>query len=367
MPPLKMPCLKLLADDLTGALDTSAELVGLFGPLNVVWSADAIGSTAEGFAIDSGTRECGVDDAFSMVQALTPKLAGAGVAYKKIDSLLRGPWVAEIDACLRSGLFDACPVAPAFPHQGRLTRAGQQYARLPEGSWSAVGKSIIGQFSGRGLGARSADPADLLQPGINVFDAQTEADMDRIVRAGQRYPGKLLWCGSGGLAGALARGTEAGVSAQLQKPVLGIFGSDHPATDAQLAACESVVIRTANVGRHLERIRRGLDDGVALVRLETPNAASRAEAAQHFAREIMRLSQAIETPRTLVIAGGETLKAQCLAVGATALLVSGRIEPGVPRSVIQGGAWAGVDVISKSGAFGPPDLWRKLLHQNGLI
>ena len=35
--------------------------------------------------------------------------------------------------------------------------------------------------------------------------------------------------------------------------------------------------------------------------------------------------------------------------------------------MIQGGRWAGVDVISKSGAFGPPDLWWKLLRQNGLI
>jgi uncharacterized protein YgbK (DUF1537 family) len=361
-----MHSLKLLADDLTGALDASAELVGLFGPLNAVWSADAIRPT-DCFAIDSGTRECGADDAFAIVKALAPGLAGAGLAYKKIDSLLRGPWVAEIDACLRTGFWDACLVAPAFPHQGRSTRAGQQYARMADGRSSPVGRNIIEQFSAQGLTAGSGDPADMLRPGINVFDAQTEADMDRIVRAGRRYPGRLLWCGSGGLAGALARGTEAGMSTQLQRPVLGIFGSDHPATIAQLAACECVLTLTADVGRQLDQIRRGLDDGVALVRLETQSAASRAEAALHFAREIRRLSQAIEIPRTLLIAGGETLKAQCIAVGARALLVSGRIEPGVPRSVIQGGAWAGVDVISKSGAFGPPELWWRLLHQNGLI
>ena len=77
--------------------------------------------------------------------------------------------------------------------------------------------------------------------------------------------------------------------------------------------------------------------------------------------------RSIDPPRTLLVAGGETLKAQMIAIEARALQVVGRLEPGLPKSVIQGGPWSGVDVISKSGAFGPPDLWSKLLGQNGLI
>ena len=77
------------------------------------------------------------------------------------------------------------------------------------------------------------------------------------------------------------------------------------------------------------------------------------------------LGPSLDPPGTLLIAGGETLKALSVAVGANALQVSGRLEPGVPRSVIKGGPWAGIDVISKSGAFGPPDLWWKLLSRNG--
>ena len=89
--------------------------------------------------IDSGTRECEADEAFAIVRELAPLLDGADIAYKKIDSLLRGPWVAELDACLRAGPWDACIVAPAFPHQGRVTRGGRQFARAPDGSWSPVG------------------------------------------------------------------------------------------------------------------------------------------------------------------------------------------------------------------------------------
>jgi uncharacterized protein YgbK (DUF1537 family) len=76
----------------------------------------------------------------------------------------------------------------------------------------------------------------------------------------------------------------------------------------------------------------------------------------------MRLTGVIDPPGTLLIAGGETLKALCVATAADGLRVTGRIEPGIPRSVVQGGAWDGVEVISKSGAFGPPDLWSKLLN-----
>ena len=94
---------------------------------------------------------------------------------------------------------------------------------------------------------------------------------------------------------------------------------------------------------------------------------SRRDAAMRIARELGSLASALDPPGTLIVAGGETLKALCLAVGAHALNVRGRIMPGLPRSVIQGGRWAGVEVISKSGAFGSPGLWRGLLKENDLI
>lgn len=362
-----MPSLKLLADDLTGALDTSAEFVGACGPLDVVWSAESLSADKPSFAIDSGTRECGADEAAAIVRGFAPRLDEADIAYKKIDSLMRGPWVVELEACLQSGLWNGCIVAPAFPHQGRITRDGRQYARIPDGSWSAAGPAIIEQLRGRGLEARLASRKDALRTGISVFDAERDDDLDGIAEIGRNFSGRLLWCGSGGLAAALARGTDVSVPAQLKTPLLGIFGSDHAATAAQLSLCEALVLRTYDIRENIEEIKRALDRGVALVRLETAGIASRAKAAQHFAREVARLAQAIDPPKTLLIAGGETLKAQMLAVTARALRVVGRLEPGLPKSVIQGGRWAGVDVISKSGAFGPPELWFSLLRQNRLM
>jgi uncharacterized protein YgbK (DUF1537 family) len=362
-----MPSLKLLADVLTGALDTSAVLVGVFGPLPVLWAVATQGSAGRSLAIDSGTRELPPDEAFAIVREIAPQLVGADIAYKKIDSRLRGSWVAELQACLATGAWDACIVAPAFPHQGRRTFQGRQYVRDVDGSWSAAGDDILQQLRGRGLEARFANRLDELQGGINVFDAESDRELDRIVEIGRQYPGKVLWCGSGGLAGALARPTDASVPRGLKAPVLGIFGSDHGATTEQLSPCESVLIRTSDAKSSIDRIKRALDKGIALVALETPGVVSRIEAARHFSQEIVLIAQSIDPPKTLIAAGGETLKAQCVAVGAAALKVLGRLEPGLPKSVIQGGRWDGVEVISKSGAFGPPDLWWNLLRQNRLI
>jgi D-threonate/D-erythronate kinase len=362
-----MPTLKLLADDLTGALDTSAELVGAFGPMPVVWTATSRCLAGKSLAVDSGTRELEPDEAFAAIRAIAAELAGADIAYKKIDSRLRGPWVAELEACLATGAWDACIVAPAFPHQGRRTFQGRQYVRDVDGGWSAAGDDILQQLRGRGLEGRLANRVAELEGGFSVFDAESDRELDRVVEIGRQYQGKVLWCGSGGLAGALARPTDASVPRGLKAPVLGIFGSDHGATAAQLSMCEPVLIRTSDAKSAIDRIKRALDKGVALVALETPGAVSRAEAAKHFSQEIVLLAQSIDPPKTLVAAGGETLKAQCVAVGVEALQVLGRLEPGLPKSVIQGGRWDGVEVVSKSGAFGPPDLWWTLLRQNRLI
>jgi D-threonate/D-erythronate kinase len=362
-----MASLKLLADDLTGALDTSAELVGAFGPLPVVWSVASLSQGGQNLVIDSGTRELGPDEAFAVIREIAPRLHGADIAYKKIDSRLRGPWVAELEACLGTGAWKACIVAPAFPHQGRRTFEGRHYVREVDGAWSAAGDDILQQLRSRGLEAQLSSRMADLQEGITVFDAESDRELDRIVQIGRGYQGGVLWCGSGGLAGALARPTDASTSRRLNAPVLGIFGSDHPATSEQLSMCESVVIRTHDAKASIDRIKRTLEKGVAMVALETPGVFSREAAAKHFSQQMALIVQSIEAPKMLISAGGETVRAQCAAVGAQALRVVGRLEPGLPKSVIQGGPWDGVEVISKSGAFGLPDLWWKLLRQNRLI
>lgn len=183
--------LRLLADDLTGALDSSAELAGLFGSVRVVWPERSVPDGTGSLAIDSGTREMGAAAAFAKVMKLAPALHGAALAFKKIDSLLRGPWASELKACLQTGYWDACIVAPAFPHQGRRTRQGRQAARSADGVWHDV-DDVVERLQAHGVDARRRDADNELPGGVSIFDAETEDDLSRIVKIGRRYSGRVL-------------------------------------------------------------------------------------------------------------------------------------------------------------------------------
>lgn len=359
--------LRLIADDITGALDTAAEFTGLCGAMDIAWG-DAPPASGS-LAIDAGTREVSRDAARARIAALAPALRGAGIAYCKIDSRLRGHAAAQIGACFGLGGWTHCIIAPAFPAQGRVTRGGRQWARGPDGAWSPVGADDLpGLLAAEGLRAQVATRDGTPGPGITVFDAETEEDLLRVAALGRRLPGPVLWCGSGGLARALAGGAAPVPCTALAAPVLGLFGSDQPATARQLAACGAGWLRIADGGAADARrvAQRLATAGAALVSLALPQGIGREAAAARIAAAMTALTAGIDRPGTLIVAGGETLRALCAGLGATHLAATGIVAPGVPLSVMRGGRWDGVAIVSKSGAFGGDTLWRDLLAGNGL-
>jgi uncharacterized protein YgbK (DUF1537 family) len=356
-----MTVLRLIADDLTGALDSAAELTGLCGPVPLRWSAG--GEISGSIAIDTGTREASRDAAMARLRAAAPALLGADIAFKKIDSLLRGHVAAELAACMEVGPWRHVVLAPAFPEQGRITRGGRVLVRQSCGVPSPLAPDLPDLLAAEGLQARRGNASAPLPPGLSVFDAEDVADLARIVALGRAASGPVLWCGSGGLARALAGSATASVSTVLRGPVLGLFGSDQAATARQLAACGDRAIRIANSDEPTAaRIRRMMESaGVAMISIALPEGIGREAAAQRIAVAMAALTQRLPPPGTLVAAGGETLRAICDALGAHGLEATGIVQPGIPRSVLRGGAWDGVPVVSKSGAFGGDTLWRDLL------
>ena len=267
-----MTALRLMADDLTGALDTAAEFVGLTGPIQAYWAGAIPTELPLTAALDSGTRELGESDAVAAVDRLAPALAESKLAFKKVDSLLRGQTVAEIGACFRLGAWRYCLFAPAFPYQGRVTRGARQYANGPAGS-TAVSGSLVDALAAYGFPVQQGRSEAELKPGISVFDAEGESDLDRVVAVGRAARDPVLWCGSGGLARALARGTDPNVSHALEAPVLGLFGSDQPVTARQLAACGEHWLKLADThAGNAARLRERLDrQRVALASFELPS------------------------------------------------------------------------------------------------
>ncbi|HET7883958.1 MAG TPA: nucleotide-binding domain containing protein [Acetobacteraceae bacterium] len=318
-----MPPLRLLADDLTGALDSAARFLPLTGPVAISWRDIVPGA----LAFDSDTRDLDASGAQARIAEVASVLDGGDPAFKKIDSLLRGRVALELAQCM--GRFDHCVLAPAFPFQGRITAAGRQRARDGEG-WRDCGVDLAGGL--RGLGVE-----------LQVRDATSDADLDAIVAEGRRLAGRVLWCGTGGLAGALAgRGTAPRPT--LPKPVLALIGSDHAVTRAQVAAVPAT-----------------LRD--ALVLCPLPPGLDRAEARQRIATTFAELLRRGPRPGTLFVTGGATLRDVCDALGVARLEVDGELEPGVPASILCGGAWDGQRLVSKSGAFGDTAFLARLLGE----
>ena len=328
-----MPPLRLLADDLTGALDSAARFVPLTGKLPVLWSAGALAGNA---AIDSGTRDLDEAAAAARVARLAPLLAGGDPAFKKIDSLLRGHVAAELAACMTR--FEHCILAPAFPFQGRITSGGRQLARDGAG-WRDTGVDLLAALHAFGVRAE-------------LCDAASDADLDAIVAAGRSLPGRVLWCGTGGLAGALAGARHVPCPA-LPRPFLALIGSDHPVAMAQLSAVTDGLHRLAAPdGAAVAAIRASLERGAAAVCASLPIGTGRTEASRHIASCFATLLATIGPPGTLIVAGGETLRGLCERLAVTCLEVDGEVVPGVPTARLRGGAWDGQRLVSKSGAFG---------------
>ena len=92
-----------------------------------------------------------------------------------------------------------------------------------------------------------------------------------------------------------------------------------------------------------------------------PDVPHRHLAARRIGESFTNLLAQLPQPGALFVTGGETLSHVCAALGTEALQVQGEIEPGIPVSLLKGGKWQGVRVISKSGAFGNEGLIRRLI------
>lgn len=350
--------LRMLADDMTGALDTAAAFAGIVSPLRVGITA----GDGASLVLDTGTREKTPGEAAAAATSAASLLASAPgrLSFFKVDSLLRGHAGRELAAILATTGFDRVIIAPALPEQGRRTRSGHQHW-IRDGAWTPTGEDLGATLTAAGHPVARLAPDDLGGPGISLFDAETPEDLDRIVAHGFAAGGSLLWVGSAGLARALARALRPSPPTTLawRGPLLGLIGTDHAVTAAQLSAAPD------------HHLRLGLDGAAAIAtRLETTRAAfitcdlpdgtarpaARAAIAQRFSALIPELPQ----PGTLLVSGGETLRSLLPALGAAGVEVLGELQPGIAVSRLTEGRWAGTSVISKSGAFGEPGLFAAL-------
>ena len=114
--------LGIIADDLTGAMDSSGYFAEK-GLTTVVVLAPGYSPTADVVVVSTNSRADDADVACEKVRQAVKRLTGR-IVYKKIDSTLRGNIGVELDAAMDELACDKAIVAPAFPAVGRTTVGG---------------------------------------------------------------------------------------------------------------------------------------------------------------------------------------------------------------------------------------------------
>ncbi len=294
----------IIADDLTGACDAAVHFAARGLETRVSLNRHPPHSAVAAFSTDS--RDADEPTLRQRITELSQALHPT-VLFKKIDSVLRGHPGLEIALTMEAFGYHQAIITPAYPEMGRTVKNG--LLQLPEPI------NIAAKLHADGL------PLARCQ----ILDATTNEDLAEIVR---RFSGeRVLWCGSGGLALALAESFPRKPHAQQPPapgPVYFCIGSTHPATQAQVAA-----LPTTQTLIQIDRNRT------------TPN-------------EIRTLLNRPK-PAALFITGGDTATMVLSALGATAITLRGEIVRGVPWGVIEGGIMNQVPVVTKSGGFGTPD------------
>lgn len=213
----------LVADDLSGAVETAATFLSRKSRILVVLDTEAVRPDrpdVDVLAFDTNGRQLDASAAATRTAAAL-SAAGSSVALKKIDSLLRGHLATELIAAhiVRPNLV----VAPALPAAGRTLRDGvvqvdgrplhetdawHAESQAPPRSVASVlagmATTVLPLATVRSDRLAATVSATLAAGIVPICDADSDADLDRIVAATARIE-QLVLVGSAGLAAALAR------------------------------------------------------------------------------------------------------------------------------------------------------------------
>ena len=365
MRPTRARPLTIVADDLTGACDTGTLFAGRAPVAVTMWPRRAVEAAVR--VVDTETRALPPAEAAERVGAVAAR-GRAGAWFKKIDSTLRGPIGAEMDALMRALAVTTAIVCPAFPAQRRvvldrvLLVDGVPVAETPIGRdrrLSAGVSSVVDLLRPQLDRALAWIPIDQLRTGpealtarlrrlagtVIVADAETDADLDALVEAALAVAPSPLLVGAAGLARALA--TRLGLLPERAELPAGsrwlvVAGSVHPATRRQIREARAAGLSV------LATPERSTGDGAgALARLVE-------QAVAVLSREAWDL---------VVVTGGETAAALWRALEAERMDLLGAPAPGLAFGHLRVAGRDPLPWLTKAGGFGAPDLFVSLQRE----
>ncbi|CAN7662150.1 four-carbon acid sugar kinase family protein [Rhizobium rhizogenes] len=344
----------IIADDLTGALDTGTPFVeaglSVTVAIDIDAIADALASRSEVVVINTASRALSEEKAVARIGLAANALVAASpeIILKKIDSRLKGHVAAESAALAAAFGHREIVLAPAIPDQERFTRNGKVIGRGVD-----YPLTIAELFIAR--------PETVL-----VIDAESDGDLDRLVV--RRDWKTSLAVGARGIGSALARhvGREGSASQNFVPTArtLFAFGSRDPITAAQMATLEASGSLGATIDAPMGLVKCGKGQALPLLLRCTGDITEEATAvANRFANGVTSVMEDTH-PDMLMMGGGDTAAAVFRTLGIRLLTPKGEIEPGIPWFDVTMANGTRLRCAVKSGGFGNSDSLLRLIPQN---
>lgn len=402
----------IIADDITGALDTGIQFAkrGIRTQVFTEGKLDEsdVKTDTEVIVVDSESRPMSADDAYKVVYNITDwaHKKGIGIIFKKTDSALRGNIGAELQAVADAVKDFPIYFLPGHPEIGRVTKGGVHYISGELLENSVFGKDpfepvtmsyipdIIKDQSDISVICKSADEPITSEKNsmseIIVCDTQTVKDLDDILdELVKRNELKLI-------AGCAVLGERLAEKVLCDCKEV----SSYEKTDGLYVACGSLNKITLRQLEYAERsdsfIRRKLTmeqkystdyyntlDGkkflkevIDLCKKNKKVIVDSFDTEENIVNFVADKSKNIDELRTLIpqahghivkalaeenidltilMTGGDTLMGYMKLVGCTQIEPVCEIEPGLVVSKL---IWNGYcqQIISKSGGFGTEDI-----------
>lgn len=393
-----MAALLVIADDLTGALDSGVQLASKGD--RVLVSLDCQNGLqhadeADVIVIDSESRHDTPEVARQKVAHLVAEGTARSVSriYKKTDSGLRGNVGAELAAVLEASGASHLNFVPAYPKQQRITENGVHYvAGVPLAksifsvdpvnpvTCSNVCELIHQQTSVPAMDWREGEPLK----GVVVYDCATDDDMRTIADMLESVDPDAPMAGCAGLLEMLSPCSEGRGEARhvaLDPRLVVVSGSVNAVTSSQLDEATRRGARRVHLPiRQIlaqgwtredacafvaEVLESGAHDDVILIDTLGAQLSKEEIADGSTARRISDaagLCAAVVsemTDRTTMMVGGDALVGFVREVDASLLEPVDELFPGIVVARYEGSKGEGT-LITKSGAFGNVGLFYEI-------
>ena len=400
----------VIADDFTGACDVGIQFAKNGMPTSVILDTSRAKSSAAVFVQDTETRNKTETFAYQKVRDFCRryKQAEIEVAYKKIDSSLRGNLGAELQAFV-DVFRRPIVVCPAYPEYERAMVKGHLLIRgvpvdktkfgqdpLSPVRSSDLGKVIAWQATEqiakisldsvrKGCSSLTRTIRRFKQRGIRIIlaDATNRADLKNIAAA--CLQSRAIPCGSAGLAEEVAA-----ILHPTRHKIMILSSSTNEATLKELQASarstQTLLVRsktallTGNLRRlEISRIRRLAEQGIrshdivlicsALYQKDfDPNLIAKASLSKRLGDPIASGLATAASPLALsgsvdavLLTGGDMAAAFLKSVKASELRLEKEILPGIPLSTVKLGRGGSLKVVTKAGGFGSRGSMRKIV------